>query len=245
LDAYREDLAYIHDTGHGAVARDAAGRLIRELTTGGHRRGTVVDLGSGSGILAGALEETDYHVVGIEMSEAMVALARARAPDAEFRVGSFVGADLPTSVAVTAIGEVVSYAFDPANGHAALADLLRRAYEALVPAGVILFDIAGPDRTPPVESHRTYATGPDWAVLVETAIEPATGSVLTRQITSFRKVGVLYRRDIEVHHLVLRDPGAVLEMLREAGFEAEILSRYESVPLPRGVAAFLGRKPSA
>ena len=244
MDTYREDLAYIHDTGHGAVARDAAGRLIRELTTGGHRRGTVVDLGSGSGILAGALVETGYHVVGIDMSEAMVALARVRAPDAEFRVGSFVGADLPTSVAVTAIGEVVNYAFDPANGHAALADLLQRAYEALVPAGVILFDVAGPDRTPPGESHRTHATGPDWAVLVETAIEPATG-VLTRQITSFRKVGVLYRRDIEVHHLVLRDPGAVLEMLREAGFEAEILSRYGSVPLPRGVAAFLGRKPSA
>lgn len=242
LGAYREDLAYIHDAGYGALARDAAERLISELITSGHRNGTVVDLGSGSGILAGALVEAGYQVLGIDLSEAMVALARARAPNAEFRVGSFVSADLPASVAVTAIGEVVNYAFDPANGDAALADLLRRAYDALAPAGVVLFDLAGPERTPPGESHRTCATGTDWAVLVETAIEPATRA-LTRQITSFRKVGVLYRRDVEVHRLVLHEPAAVLERLREVGFKAEILSRYGSVTLPRGVVAFLGRKP--
>ena len=33
-DAYREDLAYIHDVGHGAIARDAAERLITELASG-------------------------------------------------------------------------------------------------------------------------------------------------------------------------------------------------------------------
>jgi SAM-dependent methyltransferase len=243
VDAYREDLAYIHDKGHGAVARDAAERLIGELATGRHPNGTVVDLGCGSGILASVLVETGYQVVGIDVSEAMVALARERVPSAEFRIGSFVSADLPTSVAVTAIGEVVNYAFDAANGEAALADLLRRAYEALVPGGVLLFDVAGPDRARPGETCRTQTMGLDWAVLVETAVEPGTG-VLTRHITSFRQVGVLYRRDVEVHRLVLREPAAVLELLREVGFQAEILPRYGAVPLPQGVVPFLGRKPA-
>jgi 2-polyprenyl-3-methyl-5-hydroxy-6-metoxy-1,4-benzoquinol methylase len=86
VDAYREDLAYIHDVGHGAIARDAAERLIAELAVARHPSGTVVDLGCGSGILAGALVEAGYQVVGIDMSDAMVALARARAPNAEFHV---------------------------------------------------------------------------------------------------------------------------------------------------------------
>jgi SAM-dependent methyltransferase len=243
VHAYREDLAYIHDAGHGAIASDAAERLITELAVAPHPGGTVVDLGCGSGILAGALVRAGYQVVGIDMSDAMVALARARAPNAEFHVGSFVSTDLPTSVAVTAIGEVVNYTFDPANGEPALTDLVRRAYEALVPGGVFLFDVAGPDRAQSnlSESHRTHATGRDWAVFVETAIEP--GGVLTRHITSFRQVGDLYRRADEVHRLVLLETEAVLDLLRVAGFEAEILAKYRLVQLPRGVVAFLGRKP--
>jgi SAM-dependent methyltransferase len=242
VDAYREDLAYIHDVGHGAIARDAAERLIAELALARHPRGTVVDLGCGSGILAGAVVEAGYQVVGIDMSDAMVALARARAPNAEFHVGSFISVALPTSLAVTAIGEVVNYAFDPANGEAALTDLVRRAYEALVPGGILLFDVAGPDRAQAGASHRTHAMGRDWAVFVETTVAPGTG-VLTRQITSFRQIGDLYRRDDEVHRLVLRETDSVLELLQGAGFEAEILPRYRSVALPPGVVAFLGRKP--
>lgn len=42
---------------------------------------------------------------------------------------------------------------------------------------------------------------------------------------------------------MLGETDAVLELLRVAGFEAEILPSYQSVPLPRGVVAFLARKP--
>jgi SAM-dependent methyltransferase len=241
-DAYRDDLAYIHDVGHGTIARAAAGRLVEELVGVECRAGTVVDLGCGSGILARALIEAGYHVVGTDVSDAMVALARTQAPRAEFRVGSFVSADLPVSVAVTAIGEVLNYAFDSANDDHARTELFQRAYKALVPGGVLLFDIAGPERARPDEPHRTFAAGPDWAVLVETSLEGATG-VLTRHITSFRQIGTLYRRDAEVHRLALVDPVAVLKSLRTVGFEAQTLPGYGAVTLPPGVVAFLGRKP--
>lgn len=241
-DAYREDLAYIHDTGYGVVARDAARRLIEELARAECRDGTVVDLGCGSGILSRALIDAGYDVLGIDVSDAMVALARTRAPKAKFRVGSFVSTDLPTSVAVTAIGEVLNYLFDPANDETTRTDLFRRVYQALVPGGVLLFDVAGPERARPGEPYRTFAAGADWAVLVETDLESATG-LLMRTITSFRQVGSLYRRGAEVHRLALVDPDALLEALRTIGFEALAIPRYGAVSLPPGVVAVLGRKP--
>ena len=70
--------------------------------------GTVVDLGCGSGILAHDVTQAAYSVVGIDVSDAMVAIARDRAPQAEFRFSSFFSADFPTCVAVTAIGEVLN-----------------------------------------------------------------------------------------------------------------------------------------
>lgn len=78
-------------------------------------------------------------------------------------------------------------------------------------------------------------------MLAETIVEPGSG-LLTRSITSFRQVDTLYRRDDEVHRLVLVDPGAVLEALHGAGFEVETIARYRSTPLPTGVVAFVARK---
>jgi SAM-dependent methyltransferase len=237
---YRADLAYIHDVGYGAIARDAAARLIKELAVLG-RAGTVVDVGCGSGILAEAMTEAGHQVVGVDVSEAMLDVARTRVPRAEFRIGSFIDTTLPKSVAVTAVGEVLCYAFDSANGDRARADWFRQAYDALCSGGVLLFDIAGPDRVPIPGSHRTFATEADWAVLAEASVEAASG-MLVRKITSFRRTGTLYRRDDEVHRLSLIDPAATLALLRSLGFEVEIIPAYDAVSLPRGVVAFLCRK---
>jgi hypothetical protein len=59
-------------------------------------------------------------------------------------VGSFVSVDIPTSVAVTAIGEVLDYGFDTNNGSRARNEFFERSYNALVPGGLLLFDMAGP-----------------------------------------------------------------------------------------------------
>jgi hypothetical protein len=67
--------------------------------------------------------------------------------------------------------------------------------------------------------------------------------VLTRHITSFRQVGVLYRRHAEVHKLTLVDPVTVVASLRRVGFEVDIVPSYGSSGLPNGVTAFLARKP--
>jgi SAM-dependent methyltransferase len=239
-DAYGVDLAYIHDTEYGGIACDAARRVIKELARVGCRDGTVVDLGCGSGILAHHVLEAGYGVVGVDLSDAMVAIARKRAPAAEFHVGSFISTALPRCVAVTAIGEVLNYAFDTANDDRSRAELFGRVYQALAPGGLLLFDMAGPNRATPGHGHRSFAEGSDWAVLVETSV---TADILTRTITSFRQVGTTYRRSTEVHRLGLVDQAPVLESLRTSGFEASSIGEYGETRLPQGVAAFLARKP--
>jgi SAM-dependent methyltransferase len=242
--AYRDDLAYIHDAGHGQIAGDAAALLLDELTRSGHRDGLVVDLGCGSGVLAGRLCDAGYRVLGVDLSESMIALARVRAPAGEFRVGSFVSADLPPCVAVTAIGEVLNYGFDAANDAAARAGLFARAFGALAPGGLLLFDVAGPARAPRDGLQRTFSQGANWAALVECECDPGT-LTLTRHITSFRQVGALYRRDSETHRMTLIDAAECLAAVRGAGFEARTLSTYGALPLPAGVSVFLCRKPTA
>lgn len=108
-DAYRSDLAFIHDTGFGDFARGSAPGLLKLLLDHGITEGQVVDLGCGSGIWARALTDAGYHVLGVDLSPAMIELARQRVPEADFQVGSFCNLPIPTCRAVTALGEVFNY----------------------------------------------------------------------------------------------------------------------------------------
>ncbi len=238
--AYGPDLAFIHDAGFGDLGRQAAGRLIDELAERGLKKGKVVDLGCGSGILARALVDAGYEILGLDISEAMVQQARPRVPEAEFRMGSFVSVELPNCLAVTAIGEVLCYGLDPKNDERAREELFGRVHRALAPRGLFLFDIATPERGTPGPPRRIFSEGPDWAALVEIRVEKG---LLKRYTTSFRKAGELYRRSHEVHQIALIEPASVLKSLEAAGFETQVIPAYGTAPLPEGLVAFLARKP--
>jgi len=137
-DWYGEDLAYIHDAGHADFALGAAPGILELLEEHGVREGLVVDLGCGSGLLARELLDAGYRVLGIDVSEAMIGIARRRAPEAEFRVASLFEADVPSCAAATAVGEVLNYLFDPENERRGLGRLFGRVYGALEPGGVFV-----------------------------------------------------------------------------------------------------------
>jgi SAM-dependent methyltransferase len=242
IDAYRDDLAYIHDAGFGGFARNAAPVLLAELRRRRVDRGLVIDLGCGSGILAEAVSAAGYDVLGIDISPAFIARARQRVPGGQFRVGSLLTAELPPCVAVAAVGECVNYLFDPGHSEEALVRLFGRVFDALEPGGPLLFDVAGPGRVPGPGVQRSHAEGEDWAVLVAVE-EDQPSRLLTRRITSFRKVGDLYRRDHEVHTQRLLPRDEVAAWLREAGFQVEALDGYGPMSFPTGSAGFLARKP--
>jgi SAM-dependent methyltransferase len=239
-DGYGDDLAYIHDAGFGHTARAAAPCLLGHLRRAGKAGGLVVDLGCGSGPLAAELSAAGYDVLGIDQSEAMVALGRRRAPRAEFRTGSVLSADLPPCVAVSAVGEIFNYLFDPSHSTRRLTALFRRIRDALEPGGLLLFDVAAPGRGAGVGLPRRFFEGDGWAALVEVEEK---GRILTRRITSFRKVGELYRRTHEVHRQRLFTRPELADPLRELGFRVRPLGGYGPLRFRRGSIGFLARKP--
>jgi SAM-dependent methyltransferase len=240
LPAYRADLAYIHDAGFGHFAEAAAGQLLRLLRAGGMREGRVVDLGCGSGILAEALVAGGYDVLGFDISPDMVALARRRAPGGTFRRASFVDAPIPACLAVTAVGEIFNYLVDRRNSPARLEMVFRRVHRALMPGGLFLFDVALVGRAAGGLQKGCRQTD-DWTCVVEAQEHPRR-KLLVRRISTFRKVGRLYRRDDEIHRLRLYQPDELLAPLRKLGFRVRTVRTYGSLKFPPAYLGFIARK---
>jgi SAM-dependent methyltransferase len=239
---YREDLAYIHDVGHSDYALNSAPGILDILAQNNVRSGLIVDLGCGSGLLASALTKSNYRVLGVDISEALIAIARTRVPDAEFRVESLFKTQIPSCNAVISVGECFNYLFDTDNNCQILGQLFERIYKALTSGSVLVFGIAELGQVAPGSVTKSFTEGKDWIVLVEKE-EDRERSILTRRIITLRRVGEHYRRDDEIHHLRLYEATDVAAQLHQAGFQVEIMHQYGQYELPKAHAAFVARKP--
>lgn len=240
-DWYKEDLAYIHDVGHSDYALKSAPGILHILTQNNIREGLIVDLGCGSGLSALELTKANYQVLGVDLSESLIAIARKRVPNAEFRVESLFKTSIPSCQAVISLGECLNYLFDRDNNCQTLLQLFERIYNALTPKGVFVFDIAEPGQVIQENTTKSFTEGQDWIVLVEKQEYPEQLSLIRRIIT-FRKVGKYYRRDDEVHHLQLYEANTIADKLRQVGFQVRILRSYGQYQLPRAHAAFIACK---
>ena len=222
---YGADQAAIHHEAFGDLAAQAAAHLLRVLDAAGLHEGTLVDLGCGSGILARIVSEAGYDVRGVDISEDMIALARANAPRATFVQGSLLDAEIPHAVAVTAIGEPLNYATDPRAGLDEVERLAARVRAALDPRGAFLFDVATPGRHG-VEVVQKFHEREDWSMFVR--LEEHDDGSLDRRMTIFRRIGEdgLYRRTEEHHVLRLYDPTALSAILERSGFDVEVKADY-------------------
>ncbi|MCC5602295.1 class I SAM-dependent methyltransferase [Nostoc favosum] len=238
---YKDDLAYIHDVGYSNYALKSAPGIIEILHRSEIRDGLVVDLGCGSGLSAQELTKANYRVLGIDISQSMIEIARKRVPDAEFRVESFFKAEISPCHAVISISECFNYLFDPDPHLQTLVDLFDRIYNALASGGVLIFDIAEPGQIAPGITTKGFNEGEDWIVLVEKK-EDQKERILTRRIITFRKVGEHYRRDDEVHYQQLYEATDIAEKLRQVGFQVEIVRSYGEYNLPKAHAAFIAHK---
>lgn len=238
---YKEDLAFIHDAGFGDFARRAAPGVLDALKRNRIEHGLVIELGSGSGLLAQELTKARYRVIGIDISEEMTRIARKRVPCAEFRVASVFEAEIPRCSAVISLGECLNYLFDSRNDARTLSRLFDRLHRALEPGGIFMFDIAEPGQVKLGTVMRTFLEGKDWVVLVEKE-EHRRSRLLIRRIMTFRRVGNQYRRSDEEHRQRLYKSADVATDLRRAGFSVRIMRSYGEYRLPARRAAFLARK---
>jgi SAM-dependent methyltransferase len=238
--AYDDDLAYIHDTGFGGFARGSSPGLLTLFRQHGITEGVVVDLGCGSGIWARALADSEYEVIGVDISPAMIELARQRVPEATFHVQSFVEFPVPPCRAVTALGEVFNYLFDPKNSLRTLQRVCQGVFDALTPKGLLVCDVAEPGRCQGLTQR--FTEGEDWTCLVEVRQDVARQR-LTRRIVSFRKVGDSYRRHEEAHTQQLYPGRGIADMLRTIGFRVRLVRSFGGFPLAERVVGIVARKP--
>lgn len=237
--AYEEDLAFIHDQGYGGFARGSAPGLLSHLRRAGVDDGRIVDLGCGSGIWARKLVDAGYQVVGVDISLAMIEIARRRVPEAEFHVESFLQFRIPPCRAVTALGEVFNYLFDSANSLRSLQAVCRNIFDALDPGGLLIFDVAEPDRWS--GRAQVFTEGEGWTCLVEYHHDDSSQQ-LRRRIVTFREVDGAYRRHEELHCQQLYDEDSVRRMLESIGFQVQAVRSYGEFPLGQGVVGCVASK---
>jgi SAM-dependent methyltransferase len=240
--AYDDDLAYIHDTGHAGFSLLSAPGLLDLLYKSGIGEELVVDLGCGSGLWALELINAGYKVLGIDISASMIDIARARVPGATFKVGSYLTEELPQCSAVTSLGECFNYLFDDRNSKQELTRLFGRVFDALQPGGVFIFDISEPGYQRGSGPRMRHKEGEDWAIMFEVD-EDTENRTLTRRMTTFRKIGELYRRGEEIHQLRLYKGSEMAKELRDLGFRVRIVHGYGQFRFNRAHVGLIARKP--
>jgi hypothetical protein len=155
-------------------------------------------------------------------------------------VGSLLRERIPKCAAVTALGECVNYAFDAGNNDAALKRLFRRVHDALQPGGLFIFDAAEPGVASAAPGRR-WMDGKDWAILLEITEQPRARTA-QRRMTIFRRVNRVYRRSEEVHPLRLYRRETIARLLKQAGFQVEVVEAYGKVPFRKALAGYVCRK---
>src|SRR5262249_8230412 len=157
-----------------------------------------------------------------------------------FHAKSFLDFQMPGCRAVTALGEVVNYLFDPTNSLRTLRWVCQGVFDALTPSGLLVCDVAEPGRCKGLTQR--FMEGEDWTCLVESR-QAVARQRLTRRIVSFRKVGDTYRRQEETHTQQLYPGTGIAEMLRKIGFRVRLMRSYGEFPLAERVVGVVARKP--
>ena len=238
---YRRDLAYVFDRGYGFHAEACAPGILALLEPVRARRGLVLEIGCGSGLLTRRLVEAGHRVIATDASPAMLDLTRdAVGGAAEVRALVLPDDPIPAVDAVVGIGHALNYLPDAAavgRGLVALAD-------AVLPGGVLAVDLCdlewGTAREGAMAQGRV---GDDWAIITRFS-RPAPDR-FDRDLTTFvRGADGSYRRADEHHANVLIDTSAVPALLRERGVTATIGSSFndDRHPLPVGLRSIVGRR---
>jgi SAM-dependent methyltransferase len=228
----------VHDSAFGDFSRRIAPEILTIVRSAGVRSGRIVEIGCGSGLLAKHLSVAGYEVFGFDVSPAMITLARRRAPRARFRVGDLRSLPLPSCDAVICVGEVVTYV---SGGLPVLRRFFRRAYDALPPGGLFVFDFMHSAR------RRTYPArtigAKDWSMAVRADYNRRT-RILTRRIELVRRFGSRVARSRETHKVRIYPVREIVATLNRIGFRVSTSRAIGDYQLLPGDTAVVARRPS-
>jgi SAM-dependent methyltransferase len=237
---YRRDLALVHHKGFGFHAEACAPGILDLLEPVRERRGLVVEIGCGSGLLTRELVQAGHRVIATDASPAMLELARTEATGSEeIRRLTLPDDPVPAADAIVGVGHALNYLPDALSVERALTALAR----ALRPGGVLAIDICD------LEWGRARRQGPpnlgrvaeDWAI-VSRFSTPTTDSFVREMTTFVRTEDGSWRRDDERHDNVLIDTALIPSLLGSQGVDAEVGTAFGSEELPPGLRVIVGRR---
>lgn len=150
------DVMYTPATGHDRPAQAAwvdSRRKARGLPA------AILDLACGTGAHLAAFAALGYSLRGADASEGMLAVARARVPEAELWRDTFEGFEAtPPSPLITCFFNSLAYQVGPAALGRALANIRRQ----MTPGGLLAFDLLCVDAPRPVRQVKTYEDDDLW-----------------------------------------------------------------------------------
>jgi SAM-dependent methyltransferase len=237
---YRTDLALVHHRGFGFHAAACARGILELLAPVRDRRGLVLELGCGTGLLTKELVAAGHRVIATDASPAMLAVARELVGDLVegLRQVALPHDPLPQADAIVAVGHPLSYLPDAQ----AIDQALVAMATALRPGGVLAVDICDLEWGRARRDAPPYAqVGPDWAIITKFSMPAA--DVFVRDITTFLpNADGTWRRDSEHHENVLVDTSLIPALLRQHGVDAEVRASFGTETNPPGLQAVVGRK---
>jgi SAM-dependent methyltransferase len=242
MEFYGEDLAHVHDTGFNAFAHKAAKMIIKTLKAMLPKamlpkKGLIIDLGCGSGIVAKNLVQAGYDVLGIDLSPSLIAIAKREVAEAKFICSSFFDIELPKCMGVISTSECFNY-ISKDNHLKSLELLFGKIYQSLEKDGVLIFDMLEPGE---FQDNSRIFEKEDWTMFVHTLRDPTQGK-LTREITLFKKTGDLYRKTKEVHEANLYPRQQIIQLLVSQGFNVQTFQSKDDFCLKEGHIGYICQK---
>ena len=218
MDAYK-NLAASYDRLTNDVDYEATVAFYEEiLRREGLAPRTVVDLACGTGSVTEILARKGYRVTGVDMSEEMLTRAAMKTMDMEhppmYSCQLLQNLRLPRGVdmAVCAL-DSLDYILDPAD----CKEAIRRAYKALNPGGIFIFDVNTPEKLRAMDDQVFLDEDDDVYCVWRGEFDEET-NICSYGMDLFQREGAMWRRSFEEHLEYAYSQEQLTEFLRDAGF---------------------------
>ena len=218
MDAYK-NLAASYDRLTNDVDYEATVAFYEEiLRREGLAPRTVVDLACGTGSVTEILARKGYRVTGVDMSEEMLTEAAMKTMDMEqppmYSCQLLQELRLPRGVdmAVCAL-DSLDYILDPAD----CKEAIRRAYKALNPGGIFIFDVNTPDKLRAMDDQVFLDEDDDVYCVWRGEFDEET-NICSYGMDLFQREGNMWRRSFEEHREYAYSQEQLTEFLKDAGF---------------------------
>ena len=179
---------------------------------------TVVDLACGTGSVTEILARRGYPVLGVDMSEEMLTVAAMKTADIEpmprFSCQFLQELRLPRGVdmAVCAL-DSLDYILDPED----CKEAIRRAWKALNPGGIFIFDVNTPEKLRAMDGQVFLDEDDDVYCVWRGEFDEET-NICSYGMDLFQRRGEVWHRSFEEHCEYAYSQEQLTAYLKDAGF---------------------------